>query len=296
MSWRKALWALGLLSAMLSAVPRALWAQGGYLDETLVRVKPDKANEFEAIARKIADANRRNAGDNWVALETIYGSGYTYAFVSRRENYAEIDKGNAAFMGALNKALGKQGSNKLMSDLNDCILSMRSEFRVLRPDLSSKLPSDPEAFNKMVGESRVLRTIAVHIRPGHSQDFEALVKEVNQHAEQNAQSSPMAVSMLVEGGRGTVYYLTTFRASLAGFDNNPSHMDILGQESYEKFEKTIADTASDADIAIYRFAPELSNPPAEIAEASPDFWNPKPMVPSSKPHRSSKSTDAKPKE
>jgi hypothetical protein len=57
MWWRKALRALGLLAAILLGAPAALWAQGDYLDVSIVKVKPEKVADFEAIGRKIADAN-----------------------------------------------------------------------------------------------------------------------------------------------------------------------------------------------------------------------------------------------
>jgi hypothetical protein len=63
MWWRKALRALGLLAAILLGAPAALWAQGDYLDVSIVKVKPEKVADFEAIGRKIADANRHSNGD-----------------------------------------------------------------------------------------------------------------------------------------------------------------------------------------------------------------------------------------
>jgi len=41
-------------------------------------------------------------------------------------------------MGALSKALGKQGAEKLLADWSNCLISSHSELRLRRPDLSSK--------------------------------------------------------------------------------------------------------------------------------------------------------------
>jgi hypothetical protein len=38
----------------------------------VTRVKPEKRAEFNAVCKKIADANRRHQGDTWVAMETLY--------------------------------------------------------------------------------------------------------------------------------------------------------------------------------------------------------------------------------
>jgi hypothetical protein len=281
MPWRRALWALALLAAILLAAPAALWAQGQYLDVYIAKVKPEKSADFEAIAKRIADAERRNNGDPAIALVPVYGDNTTYIFISHRQDYADIDKGGDVFMSALHKALGKPGTDKLMQDLNNCLVSSRSEVRMRRPDLSSKVPGDPQAFAKLIGESRVLRTIAVHTRPGHGGEFEALLKEVNAKAEHTANTQTLLVSQVVEGGEDT-YYLTFLRSSLGGFDKNPTLMDILGEEGLAKFEKRIAESVAGVSSAIYRFSAEMSNPPKDIAEAASDFWNPKPMMTSAK--------------
>lgn len=280
MLWRKGLWALGLLSAILLAMPAPLSAQSayqGYLDYFIVQVKLEKAADFEAIGKKIADINRRNNGDTWLAMGTVYGDTTSYVFVSRRQDYAEIDKGNEAFMGALHKALGKEGTDKLMRDLNNCLVSSHSELRMRRPDLSSKAPADAASLNKLIGESRVFRTIAIHVRPGHDADEAALIKEISEHADKNPNTQPVLISQSVEGAKGTTFYVTFLRASLGNFDKEPTLADILGHEGLAKLMKSSEETVSGMESAIYRFMPELSNPPKEIVEVAADFWQPKAM-------------------
>jgi hypothetical protein len=277
MSWRKALWAAGFVAGILFAAP-SLRAQRSYLDVYIAKVKPEKAADAEAIARKIADANRHNNGDHVIAMETLYGEGYTYVFTTQRQDYADVDKGNDSFMGALNKAFGKQGAEKVFSDWNSCLVSSRSELRLRRPDLSSKMPKDPQSFAKLVGESRVLRTISVHVRPGHLGEFEALLKDVNAHADRNPDTRPVLISQLVEGGQGDTYYISFLRSSLGGMDKEPTLKDILGEEGLAKFEKGIGETAAGSQSAIYRFRPDMSYPPQEVSDVAADFWQPKPVM------------------
>jgi hypothetical protein len=277
--WRKkASWALGLVAAVLLAAPATLWAQSDYLDEYIVKVKPEKISDFEVIAKKIADANRRNNGDRFLAMQALYGEPNTYVFVSRRQDYADIDKASDAFMNAVNKTLGKEGADKLFRDFNSCLISSRAELRLRRPDLSSKMPVDAAALNKLVGESRVLRTITLRVRAGHVADFETLIKEVNAHADRNTNTQPVLVSQAIEGERGDTFYITFLRSSLGGFDKNVTLAEILGPEGLAKFEKTVAEISQSSESSIYRFVPELSNPPQEIAEVAADFWQPKTMV------------------
>jgi len=283
MLWKKALWAAGFVAGVLLAAP-SLRAQGNYLDVYIAKVKPEKAADAEAIAKKIADINRHNNGDHVIAMETVYGDGYTYVFTTQRQDYADVDKGGEAFMGALNKALGKQGTDKLFADWNSCLVSSHSELRVRRPDLSSKFPKDPQSFAKLVGESRMVRTISVHVRPGHLGDFEALLKDVNAHADRNADTRPVLISQLAEGGQGDIYYISFLRNSLAGMDKEPTLKDILGEEGLAKFEKGIAETAASSQSTIYRFRPDMSYPPQDVSDVAADYWQPKPeMAAAAKP-------------
>jgi hypothetical protein len=276
MSFRKALWALAVVVCL--AAPVAVQAQGDYLDVFTVKVKPEKHADFLALAKKYADANRRFNGDRWLALEAVYGEGYVYQFTSVRKDYAEIDKSSEAFMLAANKAFGKEAAQKLGQDFNNCLVSSRSELRRRRWDLSRKAPTDPEAYAKFIGESRLLRTTAVHIRPGHVPDFEALMKDVKEAGEKNPDTQPVFVSQVVEGGKGAVFYVSTLRSSMGGFDHNPTTKEILGEEGFKKFQQINADAVETAESALYRFTPDLSNPPEEVARVAMDFWHPKAMV------------------
>lgn len=153
------------------------------------------------------------------------------------------------------------------------------------------MPSDAQSLNKLVGESRVLRTIAVHVRAGRIADFEALMKEINSRADHNANTQPVLVSQMIEGGHGNTFYITFFRGSLGGFDRNATLKDIMGEEGLAKLEKTIAETEAGSESAIYRLSPEMSNPPQEIAEVASDFWQPKAvMAAASKPKAASTKT------
>jgi quinol monooxygenase YgiN len=272
-------WAVTVVVCLVAViVPVAVQAQGDYLDVYIVHVKPEKVGDFEALARKVADANRHNDGDHWLAAEAVYGEGETYVFTSQRQNYADIDKATGAFMGAMHKSFGKDAAQKMLNEWEACLSGSRSEFRRRRWDLSRKAPDGPAAFAKFIGESRVLRTTAVHVRPGHITEFEDLLKEVKVAGEQNPNTQPVLVSQVIEGGKGTIFYVTTLRTGLAGFDNNPTMREILGEEGYKKFMHVSAETVENTQSAVYRYSAELSNPPQEVIAAAPDFWNPKPAV------------------
>jgi hypothetical protein len=274
--FKRTIWALAAVVCLMA--PAISQAQGDYLDESIIKVKPDKVAEFTAIGKKITDANRRFNGDHWIGMETAYGEGDTYVFVSTRQDYADIDKGNDAFVAALQKAYGKEGADKLLRDEANCIESSRSELRKRRWDLSRKAPADPAAYAKLVGETRLLRTTAVHVRSGHIADFEALLKEVKEAAEKNPDTQTVMVSQVVEGTKGTTFYVTSLRSSLGGFDKNPTAREVLGEEGFKKYLKANAEFVSGTESTIFRFSPELSNPPEEVVKVAADFWQPKQTI------------------
>jgi hypothetical protein len=276
MSFRKALWALTVVVCL--AAPVAVRAQGEYLDVFTVKVKPEKLADFQALNKRFADINRRFNGDRWLALEAVYGEGNVYQFTSVRKDYADIDKANEAEMAAVSKGLGKEAAQKLEQDFNACLVWSRSELRRRRWDLSRKAPQDAEAYAKLIGESRLLRTTAVHIRPGHVPDFEALMKDAKEAGEKNPDTQPVFVSQVIEGSKGATFYVSTLRSSMAGFDHNPTTKEILGEEGFKKFQQINAEAVEVADSTLYRFDPAISNPPEEVAKVAMDFWHPKAVI------------------
>jgi len=274
--FKRAIWVLAVVVCL--AAPVAVHAQGDYLDAYIVKVKPEKIADFQVLARKWVDANRRFDGDRWLATETLFGEGGVFVFTSLRQDYADIEKNSETGMLAANKAFGKEATLKMLHDWESCLVWSRSELRRRRPDLSRKAPTDMDSYAKLIGESRVLRTAAVHVRPGHIADFEALMKEAKEAGEKAANTQPVLVSQVVEGSKGTTFYVTSLRGSLGGFDKNPTLREILGEDRFKRYLQVTAETVEGSESALYRFSPELSNPTEEIVKVAADFWHPKAMM------------------
>jgi hypothetical protein len=254
-----------------------------FLDIESVHVKPEKRAEFDALTKKMTEANRRNHGDSWLTIETMYGEGNVVTFISTRSGYDGVEKGMNAFMGALNKAFGEEQAGKMMGDWSSCVASLHTQLRRRRWDLSSNAPKDAAAYAKMVGGSRYLRTTRVAVRSGRSEDFEAMVREVKAAREKAAPQNVMLVSQVVAGEVGNVYYITTLEPTLGDYDKLTPIQKFLSAEDYQKWLKSNSEIVETAYTTIHRFLPDVSNPSAEIAAVSPDFWNPKPVVAAKKP-------------
>ena len=277
---RRALSALAL-PLLLSAVAAAQ-ISGGYQDVEAVHVKPEKRAEFDAICKKIAEANRRAKGYNWTASEVTYGEGNTLYFVSSQPSYGDIEKGFGIFDAAMNKAYGEAGAQKIFQDFSSALVSTRSEIRRRRWELSANPPADMSDYMKRVGEARWVRTTTVHVRVGQAMVFESAMKDLKAALE-NA-NPPVAnyVSEAVAGQHGGVFYITRLLKSLGELDGSKPVSEIMGEEAYQKYLKAITDSVEGSETILQRLLPELSNPPEGIVAASPGFWTPKPK-PAAKP-------------
>ena len=140
MSWKKALAAFSVCVTVLFAAP-TLQAQAGYLDVYIAKLKPEKAAEAEAIAKKITDANRHNNGDRVLVEQPVFGDPYTLIFVTQRESYADVDKGNDAFMASVNKAFGKD-SKTFVATMGDHDFRANEKSVTLPADDTLKMSGD----------------------------------------------------------------------------------------------------------------------------------------------------------
>jgi hypothetical protein len=247
-----------------------------YLDEFIVKVKPEKRAEFDAINKKMAALNRRNKGDTWLAAENMYGEANVVTFVSLRSSFGDVQKGFDLFMGALTKPGGKAAAEKMFQDFNNCTLSARSEMRRRRPDLGTNVPSNAADAAGLLGKSRFLYMVTVRVRPGRALAYEDQMKMVRDARAKAGQKQTWLVSQSLVGLQGTSYYITRPLTALSDMDGSPTLPQVLG-DGYLQYQKGLAENTISTEIIIGRYLPELSNPPAEIVAADPAFWNPKPM-------------------
>ena len=267
---------IAALSLALLAAPfaHAQAIMGDYLDVFVAKVRPEKRADFDAIGRKIAEANRKANGDSWIAMTVEYGENNTVLMVSPRQNYAAIDSGSTAFMNAIKAAYDPAGLPKMMADVNSTLLSSRSEIRRRRGDLTVNPPADADAYQKLVGGARWLRTIRITVRNGREADFEQRVKEAKAALEKGSKWTYF-VAEVIAGAPGNIYYVSTFQPSLAAFDSAPKLSELMGKEAFATWTKAADEDQITSETMLMRVVPELSNPPEEIVKVAPDFWQPK---------------------
>jgi quinol monooxygenase YgiN len=262
----------------LFAAPAAAQVQNDLLDVLTFQLKPEKMAQFEAVARKIASANRQNKGSDWVTLSQEYGQGHTIRIISTRPTFAAIEEASAAFMAAMNKTYGQAATEQIFREVDSCMASARSEVRRRRWELSANVPADAAAMARLVGEARYVQTTTVEVRPGQAPKIEEQLRAVKAAREKAAVKVTSLVSQAVAGQTGTVYYITTFRKSLGEIDSATPLAQLLGEDGYEKFLKASSESVLNTESTISRFRPDLSNPAELIVAAAPDFWRPTPVA------------------
>jgi hypothetical protein len=248
-----------------------------YLDQYIVKVKPEKRAEFDAINKKMVALNRRNKGDTWLATENTYGEANVVTFVSVRTGFGEAQKAFDLFMGAISKPVGMAAAEKMFQDLNNTMISARSEMWRRRPELGTNAPANAADAAGLIGKARFLYMVTVRVRPGRTLEFEDQIKMVRDARAKGGQKQTWLISQSLVGAQGTSFHLTRPLGSLGDIDGSPTLSQVLGANGYMHYQKLSAENTFSTEITIARFLPELSNPPAEIAAADPAFWNPKPM-------------------
>jgi hypothetical protein len=261
-----------LTSGMMTAQDAAT-----YLDTFVVKVKPEKRAEFDAINKKLAGLNRQNKGDAWLVSENMYGEGNVVTFVSLRSGFGDAQKSMDLFMGALAKPGGMASVEKMLQDFNNVVVSTRSEMRRRRPDLGTNVPSSAAENATVIGKARFLYIVTVRVRPGRVLEYEDQIKMVRDARKEAGQKQTWFVSQSVVGQQGSYYYITRPLGALGEIDGVATLSQFLGVNKYKQYQKSLAENTISTDISISRYLPELSNPPAEIAAVDPAFWNPKPV-------------------
>lgn len=248
---------------------------GSYLDDYVVHVKPDKRGDFDAVCKKIADANRKAKGDTFLAMEQVYGEDNTFMFVSTRANYAAIDQGAMAFGAAINEMYGVGGMKKMMADLGATVLSARADLRRRHPEMSINAPKDDAAYTQMVGNARYLMLTTMRVRPGHDEQFHEIGRQAKDAIEKGAPNFTIFISEAEAGQPSNLWYRSVLLHSLADVDSSPDLKKLMGDEQFAAWLKLEGEAFEPEQTAIFKMSPELSNPPKEIADVAPDFWHPK---------------------
>jgi hypothetical protein len=157
--------------------------------------------------------------------------------------------------------------------------SQRTMLAVFRPDLSYRPVSAAAA-----GKSRYAFMTTFRVKLGHGSEYEGYVKQTNRAREKANIAESTSVFQVTSGGPVGTFLSLSPRRSLAEVDATRAGMAardkafdeaLGGEEVVRQRRDTLEASVMEIRSVLYAFNPKLSNPPAQIASADPDFWAPK---------------------
>jgi hypothetical protein len=124
------------------------------------------------------------------------------------------------------------------------------------------------------------------IKPGHTADWEELVKLVKGAYEKGIPDASWVTYEQVFGTAGDGYIVIIPLKSLAEVDEHhmrgKAFMDAMGKDGMKKLDELTAASVESEQTNLFMFSPKMSNPPEQWVKDEPDFWGTKKMMPMKK--------------
>jgi hypothetical protein len=275
--------ALPLLLCTLGSAPLALCAQdtgeNGPPSVLVIQrefTKPGKGGEL----------HEKTEGAFIAALKAHHGQMHYFAMNSLTgPNRALFFSGYPSFAAweAENKAVGRDAAlSSAMDRANvadgDLLSAADASAWTKRADMSYKT-------GDLVGK-RYMELELIKLKPGHSKDWEELVKLVKDGYMRGVPDNGWVMYQQVYGVPGDEFLVITSLKSGAEIDSNLMHgkdfVAAMGEKGIKKLDELAAACIEAEQTNLFAIDPKMSNPPESWITAEPDFWAPKP-APAKKP-------------
>jgi hypothetical protein len=279
-------WAL-LAVLLLSGAAVAAQEQSGpppVLVITQEEIKPGSmgAHEKQAVAY-MALFNRASVDSSRLGLVPVSGDENQILYLEPYGSFADFETAEKKLQETFAASAALQTElDALDRQTGPMHAAQRRWIAVYRPDLSYR-PMGPA----VVGKSRYFGVSTVRVKPGRFADYEEYVKQFNRARDKANLDEPSAVFQVITGAPGGTFVTFGASRSLTEWDDFGSKLqarnkaidDALGGDTVVKQRRQMAEAIfADSRSSLYAFNPKISRPPAEVAAADPDFWNPKPTA------------------
>lgn len=129
------------------------------------------------------------------------------------------------------------------------------------------------------GQIRYLEASVYHVKPGHTGDWNELMKMVKDGYDKAGTSSHWGMYDISYGAEDGTYLLLTADKSMADIDNSLDEgkkwmAAMGGPEGLKKFDALVAATVDHGDSELFAVNPKQSYPEDAWVKADPDFWKP----------------------
>jgi hypothetical protein len=244
------------------AVPRVLQITREFTKPGKAGVVHDKAES--AFVQAMA---RAKWPTHYIGMTSLSGK-QRALFLTQYESFEAWEKDTAATgkNATLSASLDRAGmaDGELLDSIDQGVFVYNEELSLRpRPDLSPM---------------RYLDISAYHVRPGHTKDWNDLVKMVKSAYEKAVPEAHWGLFAQYYGGEGGTYLVLTSRKSLSevdrGFLDSKQFQAAMGEEGMKKLEELVAAAIESSQHNLFAFNPNMSYVPDEWIKSNPDFWKP----------------------
>lgn len=148
---------------------------------------------------------------------------------------------------------------------SDFVSSTNDMVARFREDLSYGPPIN-------IGEYHYFAIRTTRVKIGHGQEFEELLKTLNEARKSVNTNIGMATYQVTSGAPIGTYLTIIARKSLAELDDK---MPDLPSDAMQRINELAEKSVANASDAIYAFNPRMSKVDDRIAKGDPTFWRPK---------------------
>lgn len=241
-----------------------------YLFLNNVELKPGQGSAFAKLESEEIDAMRAaKAPGHYIGMWSITGSNHVL-FTHGFDSFADLQKthNEVAGMAQLQKTI--EADNAQEGQLE---VSRHSSVYSFEKDLSLNTNLD---LSKM----RFMRIILFHIRDGHDDDWQHLVKQVIKTYQTTLPNARWAMFQKMYGeGSGNTYILVTPMESLDAVDSmiadGKKFREGAGEDWLAMFRTGMNAAVESEETDLFALGQKISYVPDSWLTSSPDFWGKK---------------------
>jgi hypothetical protein len=258
------------VTAVAQDKPGVMHAPPPVLTITREFVKPGKSGAVHEHAESafVKAMTSGKSDQHYLALNSMSGKPRALFFTGYA-SFGDWEKQNMADM--KNATLSAELDRASMAD-GELLDAMDMSTWVYREDQSLN------QTGSLVG-IRYMELEVFQVKPGHSEDWNALVKLVKD-AYTKLPNAHWAMYENVYGKEQSAFLVITPRKSASEIDrefaNSKQFMDAMGPDGMRKLNDLSAAAIASSETNIFIISPKMSYMGDDLAKADPEFWGQKP--------------------
>ena len=222
------------------------------------QIRPDRVRRYEELISELAaEARKKKEAWRWTAHQVGFGVRARMYYVSRHEDFADVEK-HGDSQALFRRVLGEKNGEKHLEEVTECVASSERALSLHRPDLS--YPKEPAEGIAPITSLALLRA-----RPGSQQAVEELLLKVAEAIPKTGESAAIASFQAVTGDM-LVYWLARPLNRLADLDQQSVGRDLLikayGPNEGDRVFRSALEAADQLQREIVFYREDLSNPPS----------------------------------